>query len=100
MAQVKNLRDPEGNEAKNLRLASNMAGKAVLEVGCGSGWLTRQISPFAGRLVGIDPGVDDLRAAKIDQPGEVTNTWFTAAISEALPFSACSFDLAFFSNSL
>lgn len=97
---MKNTRDPEGNEAKNLLLASPMAGKIVLEIGCGNGWLTWQLAPSTGRIVGIDPGIDDLRLARTSQPPLTANVLLTASMGEALPFSTGSFDIAFFSNSL
>lgn len=93
-------RDPEGFEAKNLILAGQFAGKEVLEIGCGGGWLTWQYAGCAKGIFGIDPGFPDLQKAKTSQPTVVTNVSLTQSKGEALPFPSGILDIAVFSSSL
>jgi ubiquinone/menaquinone biosynthesis C-methylase UbiE len=94
------LRDPERNELNSLLWATPLAGKSLLEIGCGSGWLTRQLAGTPGQIFGIDPEIQDLRLAKTYQPRSLKNPWYTASAAEALPFPASSFEVAVFANTL
>jgi ubiquinone/menaquinone biosynthesis C-methylase UbiE len=48
--------DPEGLETAALAtVAPDLAGRRVLEVGCGSGRLTRRYAARAGEVLAIDP---------------------------------------------
>jgi 2-polyprenyl-6-hydroxyphenyl methylase/3-demethylubiquinone-9 3-methyltransferase len=94
------LRDPEGFEVKNLLLASSFAGKEVLEIGCGGGWLTWQYADIVGKVLGIDPCLADIQKARIDQPPPVLNVSLAQCTGERLPFPAGIFDITLFSNSL
>ncbi len=91
-------RDPEGNELSHLMKAYPISGKAVLEIGCGDGKLTRQYSSLPGYLIGIDPCMADLQAAQIKRsPGRLH---FIQAMGERLPFTDREFDLVIFASSL
>lgn len=94
------IRDPEGNEAKNLLRFSPMAGKEVLEIGSGAGWLTRQYAGTPRRVCGIEALREELQKAKADQPAGVNNVFTLQAVAEGLPFRASGFDLALLANSL
>ena len=94
------LRDPEGFEVNNLCLASRFAGKDVLEIGCGGGWLTWQYAGIANAIFGIDPGFPDLQKARAARPAVVSNVSLAQCKGEGLPFPAGIFDTAVFSNSL
>jgi ubiquinone/menaquinone biosynthesis C-methylase UbiE len=97
---MKSLRDPEGVEVKNLLRAVSFIGKQVLEIGCGSGWLTWQYADAAEKVVGIDPCLEDIKTGLIDRPSKVSHVSITQCTGERLPFSAGIFDIALFSNSL
>lgn len=66
---MKALRDPEGVEVSRLLAASQIPGKRVLEIGCGSGKLTWLYAGLPRQVVGIDPVASELRQAKADRPG-------------------------------
>jgi ubiquinone/menaquinone biosynthesis C-methylase UbiE len=45
-------------------LAGNKKAAHILEIGCGNGWLSHQLSSVPGsRVVGLDPNLNDLRQA-------------------------------------
>jgi ubiquinone/menaquinone biosynthesis C-methylase UbiE len=71
-------------------------GEKVLDVGCGTGKLTREIAhrldPQAGSLViGLDAAMKMLEVAR-RKAGNVPNLRFEAAIAEELPYADRSFD--------
>src|SRR6185295_9037236 len=41
-----------------------LAGKRVLEIGCGAGHYTSQLAPLCGELVAIDPRADAIDEAR------------------------------------
>jgi 2-polyprenyl-3-methyl-5-hydroxy-6-metoxy-1,4-benzoquinol methylase len=61
--------DPEDSETAALfDFAGAIDGKRVLEIGCGDGRLTWRYADRAARVVAIDPDVDEIAAAREDQP--------------------------------
>jgi len=97
---MRSIRDPEGSEVKNLLITTEFGGRQVLEIGCGTGWLTRQFAGSARYVIGIDPGFQDLREARADQPASMAHVHFAQSVGENLPFPSGSFDQALYSNSL
>jgi len=73
-----------------------LAGRRLLDVGCGSGALARSLSERGARVAGIDPNPEALETAREAVPGGT----FQAARAEALPFADATFDGAIFLNSL
>lgn len=66
------LTDPEGHEIQALqRLSGGFADKTILEIGCGSGRLTRLIAPQAARVVAIDPDANKVAQAQAQSPQEL-----------------------------
>jgi ubiquinone/menaquinone biosynthesis C-methylase UbiE len=68
-------------------------GEKVLDIGCGSGYFSRRITPVVapdGAVVGIDPSQPMLDYATSHAPARCT---FRAAGAEELPFGDASFDL-------
>ncbi len=91
--------DPEGTESKYLHRYADFGagGMRVLEVGCGDGRLTWRYAEQAARVTGIDLHPDDLRAAFIDRPANLSSVVrFVRADASHLPFRRASFDLAIF----
>jgi SAM-dependent methyltransferase len=73
-----------------------LAGKSVLDVGCGGGYLAKALVARGAAVTGIDPShVEVGRAAAL-----VPSARFEIARAEALPFADASFDGAIFLNSL
>jgi ubiquinone/menaquinone biosynthesis C-methylase UbiE len=73
-----------------------LAGKYVLDIGCGGGVLARSLSDRGARVAGVDPNGDALSLARQAVPG---GTFYQAG-AEAMPFADSSFDGAIFLNSL
>jgi ubiquinone/menaquinone biosynthesis C-methylase UbiE len=77
------------------------AGARVLEVGCGTGVLTRTIVrwPSVGEVVGIDPAPSLLSRAR-DLAAEIPNIRFEEADGRSLPYEAQTFDIVVFDSTL
>jgi len=73
-----------------------LAGKHVLDIGCGGGVLARSLSNRGARVAGVDPNLEALAFARQAVP---TGTFYQAG-AEAMPFADRSFDGAIFLNSL
>jgi ubiquinone/menaquinone biosynthesis C-methylase UbiE len=73
-----------------------LAGKRLLDIGCGAGVLARLLSDRGARVGGVDPNVEALALAREAVPAGT----FHPAGAEALPFAEDSFDGAIFLNSL
>ena len=88
-------KDSEGNEKKYLHKFASLAGRRVLEIGCGEGRLTWQYAKATHSTVGIDLDAGALRVASIDRHSDLTGkVHFSRAESERLPFSKETFDIA------
>lgn len=73
-----------------------LAGKQILDIGCGNGALARSLSARGARLVGVDPNGEALEVARQAVP----RATFHQAPAEAMPFADRCFDGAVFLNSL
>ncbi|MBL4770576.1 MAG: class I SAM-dependent methyltransferase [Planctomycetes bacterium] len=79
--------DAEGLAAHALAKRAGLAGQRVLEIGCGTGWLTRHIAGLAEEYVAVEPSPEMLA-----QAGDLTPAHVLRARGERLPFAADSFD--------
>lgn len=62
-------RDPERNEINALlEFTGDLAGKRVLEIGAGTGRLTRRYARSAAEVVGIDPNPERIAQAHSEMP--------------------------------
>ncbi|MGH3822163.1 MAG: class I SAM-dependent methyltransferase [Pseudonocardiaceae bacterium] len=84
---------PEGLRESNARLLGEVAGRRVLEVGCGSAPCARWLSEQGARVIGLDLSAGMLRYA-LDA---ATETGISVPLVQAdatrLPFADGSFDL-------
>lgn len=77
-------------------LAEFRAGERVLDVGCGTGWLTRRAAEIVGptgAAWGIDAAPDMIRVGMQEAARARNAAQFKLAAIEALPFEDASFDL-------
>jgi SAM-dependent methyltransferase len=81
-----------------LRFVPVRRGDRVLEVGCGSGVVLRDLAPMVGRrgeVVGVDPSRTILAAARrLSRPAAEGRIALRRAGGERLPFAAGRFDVA------
>ena len=66
------------------------ANQAILDLGCGTGTLTRQLVPLASRVVGVDSSQSMIDAAK----EQCENIEFSVCDALSLPFDR-AFDIVF-----
>jgi 2-polyprenyl-3-methyl-5-hydroxy-6-metoxy-1,4-benzoquinol methylase len=81
---------PPGSDATSIIAAAfaPLAGKRLLDIGCGVGVLARSLSDRRAHVAGVDPNAEALALAREAVP---TGT-FHAAGAETLPFADDSFD--------
>ena len=86
---------PEGVREDTVGALGDVAGKIVLEIGCGAGQCARWVRAHDGRSIGIDVSMRQLQhSRRIDQ--EVGVVVPTACASAAqLPFGDSTFDVVF-----
>lgn len=81
---------------RTLELAGVRPGEHMLDVGCGTGVLTRlaaeTVGP-AGAATGIDPGPDMIRMARQNAAATASAARFHLAAVESLPFADAGFDV-------
>ena len=78
-----------------IRAFAPLAGKRILDIGCGEGTLARSLSARGARVSGVDPNAKALALACEAVP---TGMFYRAG-AESLPFADDSFDGAVFLNS-
>jgi ubiquinone/menaquinone biosynthesis C-methylase UbiE len=81
---------------ETIRLASIKAGEAVLDVGCGTGSLTRLAKTAVGNpgvVCGIDAAPEMIKVAQQKALQQHSDVQFKTALIEALPFPDATFDV-------
>lgn len=95
------LIDRERNEINALRPITNWRGKKVLEIGCGSGRLTRRLATFGAHIEAIDPNLDSIKVARQTlPPSYASRVRFNVGKSSRLEYPKNTFDIVLFSWSL
>jgi SAM-dependent methyltransferase len=77
-----------------------LAGKRVLDIGCGEGELTRALARDGAEVTGIDPHEGRIGRAREKAAEEGVAVTFEVGIGEDLPYADASFDITVLSNSL
>lgn len=85
---------PEGLREADARLLGDVAGRAVLEVGCGSAPCSRWLARAGARAVALDLSGAMLRHAAVLGGSTGVPVPLVQAGAERLPFADCSFDVA------
>jgi ubiquinone/menaquinone biosynthesis C-methylase UbiE len=75
----------------------DLAGKRVLDIGCGAGELVHRMARAGAQAVGIDPNPKRIAQARKDAPKGAT---FEEGVGEKLPFGDATLDIVVFFNSL
>ena len=75
-----------------------VAGRQIVDLGCGDGWLVRRLAHRGATVVGVEPAETALAAA--EAAPRVSGERYLRAGAEALPLADGSSDAAIFFNSL
>lgn len=89
---------PERDHAEVLADHLALNGKAVLDVGCGAGRITRMMARLGADVIGIDPGARQL--ARAQAAGQVGGESYVQGTAEQLPSETGTIDIVVFFNSL
>jgi SAM-dependent methyltransferase len=86
---------PEGVREDDLGALGNVAGRDVLEIGCGAGQCSRWVLTHGGRPIGLDVSMRQLQhSRRIDEEhGTLVPT--VCAGAAQLPFATAAFDIIF-----
>ncbi|GAA1710221.1 class I SAM-dependent methyltransferase [Fodinicola feengrottensis] len=85
---------PEGVTEADAQLLGAVAGRRVLEVGCGTAPCSRWLTTQGAYAVGTDLSAGMLRHARVSADATGVRPPLVQATATALPFAAASFDLA------
>lgn len=92
------IQDPTDQYIQTITAHCDIKGKAVLEVGCGKGRITRDLAKHAGRVVAVDPDVHALDVARAAVAA--VNVEFRLMPEGMLDFLPKSFDMVIYTLSL
>ncbi len=90
--------DPQGRELELIERFTDLAGKDVLDVGCGEGRTSRRLAGRGATVLGVDP--DEAAISQACAGGTSGTCRFRAADVLELALPPASFDLVVFSRSM
>ena len=90
--------DPQGRELELIARVADLAGKDVLDVGCGDGRTSRRLARRGAAVLGVDP--DETAIAQARAGGTSDACRFRAADVLELALPPASLDLVVFSRSM
>ena len=90
--------DPQGRELELIARVADLAGKDVLDIGCGDGRTSRRLAGRGATVLGVDP--DEASIAQARAGGTSGACRFRAADVLELVLPPASFDLVVFSRSM
>jgi 2-polyprenyl-3-methyl-5-hydroxy-6-metoxy-1,4-benzoquinol methylase len=92
---------PPGMEVRAIGRYVDLAGRRILEIGCGDGRLTREFAHLASSVVAIEPDPARIAIARrLAASTGTSNVTFRIASAERLRPSGEPFEVALFSWSL
>lgn len=90
--------DPEKNEVRALKEMTEWRGKRVLEIGCGSGRLTRRLASLGAHVEALDPNKELISTARKQLPASFTNrVHYKVGNTEKLKYPDQAFEIVVFS---
>ncbi|WP_298267058.1 class I SAM-dependent methyltransferase [Geobacter sp.] len=92
------LQDPDDTYIATIAAHCDLLGKEVLEVGCGTGRITRDLARHAARVVAVDPDKGALAKARATAPAATVR--FLPMPDGVLDFPPASFDVVIYTLSL
>jgi len=94
--------DPENNETRALFAAADLGGRRVLEIGCGTGRLTRRYAGRAAHVTAVDPWADGIARAKTRLPAELEGRveFRQISFSDLVSSQPPSYDIVILAHSL
>jgi len=92
------IQDPTDEYIRAITAHCGLAGKEVLEVGCGTGRITRDLASHALRVVAVDP--DEAALAKARAAVPAANVRFLPMPDGILDFPPATFDVVIYTLSL
>ena len=93
--------DPEERELAALGRLVTVAGKDLLDIGCGDGRTTRRLARTAASVLGVDPDPESIvRAREAASGAEGGTCAFLTADVVTLVLAPASYDVVVFSRSL
>ena len=93
--------DPEKNEVRALKEMADWRGKRVLEIGCGSGRLTKRLAQLGAQVDALDPDKKLIVMARKELPSRFSDrVRYKVGSAENLKFPKQTFDIVVFAWSL
>lgn len=90
--------DPQGRELELIARVADLAGKDVLDIGCGDGRTSRRLAGRGASVLGVDPDETAIARARAGGTGDACR--FRAADVLELVLPPASLDLVVFSRSM
>jgi ubiquinone/menaquinone biosynthesis C-methylase UbiE len=93
--------DPDGVEIATIRELVDPRGLSIVDVGCGQGRMTFELSRAGARVFGFDPDEESIDRARAQTPPDLEElVRFEVADAAQIELPSGEFDLAMFSWSL
>src|SRR5258708_15292102 len=93
---IREHRDKYRNELTDpamLKAIGEPAGLAVLDAGCGEGYLSRILASNGATVTGVDSSARLIAAARTQNPADALPTPFDVGSVDELPYQDSTFDL-------